>query len=62
MLAHDFVQVFNFGPTVRLSLTPLVVRVRLATLALSSWMVACCSLSWRLCPGPWLWLGLWLWT
>lgn len=35
---------------------------RLATLALSSWMAACCSLSWRLCPGPWLWLGLWLWT
>jgi len=33
-----------------------------ATLALSSWAVACCSLSWQLCPGPWLWLGLWLGT
>lgn len=37
-------------------------RHSLATLALSSWMVACCSRSWRLCPGPWFWLGLWLWT
>lgn len=34
----------------------------LATLALSSWMVASCSLSCRFCPGPWFWLGLWLWT
>lgn len=36
--------------------------VHVATLALSSWMVACCSRSCRLCPGPWLWLGLWLCT
>lgn len=34
----------------------------LDTLARSSWTAACCSLSWRLCPGPWLWFGLWLWT
>lgn len=39
-----------------------VLPASLATLALSSWMVASCSLSCRFCPGPWLWLGLWLWT
>lgn len=47
---------------IRPQMLPAALRDTWATLALSSWMVACCSLSCRLCPGPWLWLGLWLWT
>lgn len=52
----------KFRPHCVFDFDALIALVRLATLALSSWIVACCSLSWRLCPGPWLWLGLWLWT
>lgn len=52
---------FNAGRILP-QIVPAAWRDNWATLALSSWMVACCSLSCRLCPGPWLWLGLWLWT
>lgn len=52
---------FKAGRILR-QIVPAASRDSWGTLALSSWMVACCSFSCRLCPGPWLWLGLWLWT